>query len=751
MKLLTLCQSILFAMTMGSAAHALAECDFGFDVTTESSAFHSITIDGVQQTGAWKSIDSAPARLRDVARYVGRLQICLATPDDQPRTLHVNGQAIEIKSPFVTSCTATLLSENRLITNHHCYYGPRLVAAGFEIVEEVRVNFLYRSEDNTAAVKTYRVHTQEIAKDKGLDALLLRVRGDAVGDLGGHFPMRHKPDAAANDALFMVHHPGGKPQQYSSGGFCQVHPRQSDIDPAHSAFRHTCESTGGSSGSLILDAQSLAVVALHNAGGLSGARGSYNKGHKFAPIDAALGLGFTVHRPDPVPVAAVDPCVSAGADAFNAMLIPDLAARETRLRQLLDQYGGCTTARQQLQTALDLVAAERATPQPALQPQPAAEEQRLCTAVERDLQRAQAIGDFAQQRAALEALISEAFDKKVNDACPTQFQAVENALAEADVRAGQIALKHRQECYDLAAPPLSADLFPDLDYNGGVPFSDIKPAAIIACQTALEFLPSDHRVMALLGRALSADGQHDRAILSTRQAARAGVSLAQVNLGFSYQYGESVSLDLEEAVKWYRRAAEQKNVLGQHNLGVMYRDGEGITASAREAARWFRRAAEQGYSPSQFQLGLFYETAEGVAKSDAEALIWYRRAAEQGHDGAQYNLARFYRDGTAVTRDYAQARDLFRQAGDQGHADALISLGLMHSRGEGGPRDPEKAADLFVVALENGGTWLLDRTAWNRATAKALQRRLRDLGVYSGAIDGSIGPGSKAAMRQLLP
>ncbi|SMX45060.1 transporter substrate-binding domain-containing protein [Maliponia aquimaris] len=330
----------LLVLTAGAAtAQDLRDCGFGFDVDRQSSAFQSMIVDGQVKRGFWLSINRAPADVRSLARHVGRLQVCLITPDGKPRTITRGGETFELESPFLSNCTAALLPDNRLLTNNHCYYDPDLVKAGFTVVREARINFNYTSRDDTGAVRTYLVSPRELALDKDLDALVLQiVGGDANTDLGGHIPMKMMSRVEPFQELRMIHHPGAEPQQYSTGT-CQVHRRQTEIPDDRSPLRHTCESTGGSSGSLLLDAQTLAVVALHNQGGLEPSGDSFNSGHKIAMINQVLNLGFEEFRPE----TGSDGDAATRALA-NALLMFDPVARAEALKKLTADFPGTDAA-----------------------------------------------------------------------------------------------------------------------------------------------------------------------------------------------------------------------------------------------------------------------------------------------------------------------------------------------------------------------------------------------------------------------
>lgn len=69
----------------------------------------------------------------------------------------------------------------------------------------------------------------------------------------------------------------------------------------------------------------------------------------------------------------------------------------------------------------------------------------------------------------------------------------------------------------------------------------------------------------------------------------------------------------------------------------------------------------------------------------------------------------------------------------------------------GGSHDPVQAANHYIEALRRGNCDLLERQSsdWNDAVARELQSNLQNLDLYTGRIDGDIGPGTKLAMSNL--
>ena len=100
-------------------------------------------------------------------------------------------------------------------------------------------------------------------------------------------------------------------------------------------------------------------------------------------------------------------------------------------------------------------------------------------------------------------------------------------------------------------------------------------------------------------------------------------------LSLSTAYSQSSSYEI------YKLLAEQGDVDSQYNLGQMYAYGEGVTEDDAEAVKWVRLAAEQGYVRAQFNLGVMCAKGEGVPQDYLEAYVWLSVAAAQGHEMAE--------------------------------------------------------------------------------------------------------------------
>jgi TPR repeat protein len=110
---------------------------------------------------------------------------------------------------------------------------------------------------------------------------------------------------------------------------------------------------------------------------------------------------------------------------------------------------------------------------------------------------------------------------------------------------------------------------------------------------------------------------------------------------YSYDKGaeEYDKGNYSEAFKiWLSVANNENEVDAIFNLGYMYENGQGVEINLSEAFKWYMLSAKQGHSNSQYNIGMMYENGEGVSKNYIEAKKWYKLAANQGDLDAQNNI-----------------------------------------------------------------------------------------------------------------
>jgi TPR repeat protein len=110
--------------------------------------------------------------------------------------------------------------------------------------------------------------------------------------------------------------------------------------------------------------------------------------------------------------------------------------------------------------------------------------------------------------------------------------------------------------------------------------------------------------------------------------AQRGDARAQFWLGSAYEQGSFGNVNLQEALRWFKKAAAHGDPDAQDALGQMYQEGEGLLQNYRLAAKWYRRAAEHvpdlgAAGQGRNNLGLLYLDGLGVPKDYVRAYMWF--------------------------------------------------------------------------------------------------------------------------------
>jgi TPR repeat protein len=222
-------------------------------------------------------------------------------------------------------------------------------------------------------------------------------------------------------------------------------------------------------------------------------------------------------------------------------------------------------------------------------------------------------------------------------------------------------------------------------------------------------------------------------------------------LGHLLVEGRLVEKDPLEALRLFTKAAELGHAPSMADVGRMYAQGNGVAADPRKALMWFKQAADLGNAGGMAGLGWLYKEGKGVGADIGKAVAWYRRAADLGSPTAMADLALLHLQGKGVEQSQSAAVALFRKAADLGNPFAMNNLAWMLQGGYGVRKDPEEAADLMMKALAHRNEFSLKQMtqsshAWSKAFREALQRKLRDAGVYAGPIDGEFSEPTTAAI-----
>ena len=255
--------SLLFLAELSISKPALAE-----EIFFDPSQWGSVNLIARQSSGnvTLESIVSANnnlerlnnynegERLRKMSRPVGRLDIRFA-----------NGE--------FTTCTATLIANNRLLTNNHCVPNLTSTIARLGAITDVTLLMNYYDEKNRASAVPYRVNASPIETSPSLDYSILEVEGNP-GSTWGTARIRARPP---NDGstLLVIHHPGGL-QKHVTRGQCRA--ARPATDAANIELFHLCDTLPGSSGAPIFSDNDNTMIGIHRAGPTVASRDSTNFG-----------------------------------------------------------------------------------------------------------------------------------------------------------------------------------------------------------------------------------------------------------------------------------------------------------------------------------------------------------------------------------------------------------------------------------------------------------------------------------------
>jgi len=120
--------------------------------------------------------------------------------------------------------------------------------------------------------------------------------------------------------------------------------------------------------------------------------------------------------------------------------------------------------------------------------------------------------------------------------------------------------------------------------------------------------------------------------------AEQGYAAAQANIGWMYQAGLGLDVDIDKARAWYEKAAKQGHAVAQNNLAVLYEYGNGVKKNFTQAYALYLASARQGYRFAQYNLAVLLLEGKGTERNLQEALDWLRKASQQGVDKASSKL-----------------------------------------------------------------------------------------------------------------
>lgn len=198
------------------------------------------------------------------------MEICYVSDDGLPRPLDPNDPEPVVDSATIISCTAILLSDNKILFPQFCLEEPSLTDIGLTAARS-RIVFGDTQRDGPGMGIAFDLETDATTLDSDKLAATLKIKGDANAALGGFVDIRSAQLDEPFAPLVMLHYPKGWYLSMSTGP-CMVHPAHAQQSPQEGKLIHTCPTTYGSSGGLMLNARTLEPLAMQIYRGNTGQR-----------------------------------------------------------------------------------------------------------------------------------------------------------------------------------------------------------------------------------------------------------------------------------------------------------------------------------------------------------------------------------------------------------------------------------------------------------------------------------------------
>ena len=205
------------------------------------------------------------------------------------------------------------------------------------------------------------------------------------------------------------------------------------------------------------------------------------------------------------------------------------------------------------------------------------------------------------------------------------------------------------------------------------------------------------------GIGVTADGE--TAVRYYYRAGTAGIAEAYADGGQMFFYEKPPNY--MEAKSWFEEAAKGGSGEGYADLGWLYQFGYGVTVNLPQSFSLYSQAAKLGNDEGIFRVGLAYRDGIGVDKNPAVGCQWLIKAANNRHPYAEQEAARCYYSGTGVDQDREAAFNLFVKAGQAKLIDSRVIVADMLESGDGHDQDSEGAVVWYRAAAEQGDAYAM--------------------------------------------
>jgi TPR repeat protein len=217
-----------------------------------------------------------------------------------------------------------------------------------------------------------------------------------------------------------------------------------------------------------------------------------------------------------------------------------------------------------------------------------------------------------------------------------------------------------------------------------------------------------------LGQDQSNKGFGSKAFLSLLAAAKLGDEEAQVSVGYHYAYGITGKVNVDEALRWWKRAYKRDSWAAAFNLGMFFRDAK----QWGKALNWFERAIQAGDEDGLIEIAKIHLRYGGDRAAGLRYLKLAVAAKDKLTEPARLEIERLLKEQKALSSGdllymeadlldgrgrYAEALPLLLKGAKTGDTSCQILLGNYLSGGRKGvPIDQKRAIYWYKQAYKQG-------------------------------------------------
>lgn len=186
--------------------------------------------------------------------------------------------------------------------------------------------------------------------------------------------------------------------------------------------------------------------------------------------------------------------------------------------------------------------------------------------------------------------------------------------------------------------------------------------------------------------------EYEKAFLHAQKFLYTNDSNGLRKLGFFYENGIGIEIDIDKAKECYQKAFDLEDYLSGYNLALIY-----LKENDLEKHLYYLSIGKYyKHIPSIKMLADLYFKGEKIEKNLDIAIELYKQLVERGENKYIDNIGKAYYQ----EEKYDLAFQYFEKGSEMNIVDSIYHLAICYSKGQGVFIDPSKAVELYKTAIK---------------------------------------------------